>query len=168
MFVKFKASYWWCWNLRRYTWSLCRWILGDFQYVSTANSASEWLVKCDSYLVNCSIFINIRYFLLAKDGKIGFYYKEHEILPPLPGEGTPKIHLHWNNTSWFVSHIMRRLWTHNFQARSSVGFHRYILDNFIGDSADGVVEREIEEFDPPSEVSGLVLKIHSHLNSGWA
>ncbi|XP_009790132.1 xylulose kinase 2-like isoform X1 [Nicotiana sylvestris] len=55
------------------------------------------------------------------DGKIGFYYKEHEILPPLP-----------------------------------VGFHRYILDNFIGDSADGVVEREIEEFDPPSEVRALI------------
>nr|XP_009790135.1 PREDICTED: xylulose kinase-like isoform X4 [Nicotiana sylvestris] len=38
----------------------------------------------------------------------------------------------------------------------NVGFHRYILDNFIGDSADGVVEREIEEFDPPSEVRALI------------
>ncbi|KAK4352257.1 hypothetical protein RND71_027775 [Anisodus tanguticus] len=54
-------------------------------------------------------------------GKIGFYYKEHEILPPLP-----------------------------------VGFHRYILDNFTGDSMDGVIEHEVEEFDPPSEVRALI------------
>lgn len=54
-------------------------------------------------------------------GKIGFYYKEHEILPPLP-----------------------------------VGFHRYILDNFTGDSMDEVIEHEVEEFDPPSEVRALI------------
>ncbi|XP_060199208.1 xylulose kinase 2-like isoform X2 [Lycium barbarum] len=54
-------------------------------------------------------------------GKIGFYYKEHEILPPLP-----------------------------------VGFHRYNLDNFMGDSLDGVIEHEVKEFDPPSEVRALI------------
>ncbi|XP_060962987.1 xylulose kinase 2 isoform X2 [Cannabis sativa] len=54
-------------------------------------------------------------------GKIGFYYKEHEILPPLP-----------------------------------VGFHRYILENFNGDTLEGLVEREVEEFDPPSEVRALI------------
>lgn len=37
----------------------------------------------------------------------------------------------------------------------NVGFHRYVLDNFTGDSMDGVIEHEVEEFDPPSEVSGL-------------
>ena len=42
----------------------------------------------------------------------------------------------------------------------SVGFHRYILENFTGDTLDGVVEREVEGFDPPVEVS--VLK-NSHL-----
>ncbi|XP_073154495.1 xylulose kinase 2 [Henckelia pumila] len=54
-------------------------------------------------------------------GKIGFYYKEHEILPPLP-----------------------------------VGFHRYVLENFNGDSLDGVKEREVDAFDPTSEVRALV------------
>uniref|UniRef100_A0A5B7ASC5 Xylulose kinase n=1 Tax=Davidia involucrata TaxID=16924 RepID=A0A5B7ASC5_DAVIN len=54
-------------------------------------------------------------------GKIGFYYKEHEILPPL-----------------------------------AVGFHRYILENFSGDTLDGVSERAVEEFDPPSEVRALI------------
>lgn len=54
-------------------------------------------------------------------GKIGFYYKEHEILPPLP-----------------------------------VGFHRYILENFTGDSVDGLKELEVEKFDPPSEVRALI------------
>lgn len=54
-------------------------------------------------------------------GKIGFYYKEHEILPPLP-----------------------------------VGFHRYRLENFKGDTVEGVTENEVEEFDPPSEVRALV------------
>lgn len=55
------------------------------------------------------------------DGKLGFYYKDHEILPPLP-----------------------------------VGFHRYILENFTGDTLDGVVERQVEEFDPPAEVRALI------------
>ncbi|XP_075511839.1 xylulose kinase 2-like [Primulina tabacum] len=54
-------------------------------------------------------------------GKIGFYYKEHEILPPLP-----------------------------------VGFHRYVLENFSGDSLDGVKEHEVDAFDPTSEVRALV------------
>lgn len=54
-------------------------------------------------------------------GKMGFYYKEHEILPPLP-----------------------------------VGFHRYILENFKGETLDGVNEVEVKEFDPPYEVRALV------------
>ncbi|KZV31574.1 xylulose kinase [Dorcoceras hygrometricum] len=54
-------------------------------------------------------------------GKIGFYYKEHEILPPLP-----------------------------------VGYHRYVLENFNGDSLDGVKEHEVDAFDPASEVRALV------------
>ncbi|XP_027092523.1 xylulose kinase 2-like isoform X1 [Coffea arabica] len=54
-------------------------------------------------------------------GKLGFYYKEHEILPPLP-----------------------------------VGFHRYALDGFKGDSVEGLKEREVSEFDPPSEVRALI------------
>lgn len=35
---------------------------------------------------------------------------------------------------------------------ASVGFHRYILKNFMGDTID-VVEQEVHEFDAPSEVS---------------
>ncbi|XP_024026625.1 xylulose kinase [Morus notabilis] len=54
-------------------------------------------------------------------GKIGFYYNEHEILPPLP-----------------------------------VGFHRYVFENFNGDTLEGLAEREVEEFDPPSEVRALI------------
>lgn len=33
----------------------------------------------------------------------------------------------------------------------SVGFHRYVIENF-SDMLDGLKEREVEEFDPPSEV----------------
>ncbi|KAF2323909.1 hypothetical protein GH714_003913 [Hevea brasiliensis] len=55
------------------------------------------------------------------DGKIGFYYKDHEILPPLP-----------------------------------VGLHRYELQNFKGDSLEGVNEQEVQEFDPASEVRALI------------
>ncbi|KAM7279821.1 hypothetical protein ACFE04_006955 [Oxalis oulophora] len=54
-------------------------------------------------------------------GKMGFYYKEHEILPPLP-----------------------------------VGFHRYILEGFTGDSLEGLKENEVPEFDPASEVRALI------------
>ncbi|XP_050213532.1 xylulose kinase 2 [Mercurialis annua] len=55
------------------------------------------------------------------DGKIGFYYKDHEILPPLP-----------------------------------VGFHRYVLENFKGETLDGVKEQEVQEFDSASEVRALI------------
>lgn len=34
----------------------------------------------------------------------------------------------------------------------SVGFHRYSLENFNGNTVEGVSENEVEEFDPPSEV----------------
>nr|XP_043614806.1 xylulose kinase 2-like isoform X3 [Erigeron canadensis] len=54
-------------------------------------------------------------------GKIGFYYKDHEILPPLP-----------------------------------VGFHRYALEDFDGKTLDRLVEHEVKNFDPPSEVRALV------------
>lgn len=54
-------------------------------------------------------------------GKIGFYYKDHEILPPLP-----------------------------------IGYHRYTLENFKGDTLDGLIEQEVTEFDPPSEIRALI------------
>ncbi|KAE8125951.1 hypothetical protein FH972_020711 [Carpinus fangiana] len=54
-------------------------------------------------------------------GKMGFYYKEHEILPPLP-----------------------------------VGFHRYVIENFSDNTFEGLNEKEVEEFDPPSEVRALI------------
>lgn len=54
-------------------------------------------------------------------GKIGFYYKDHEILPPLP-----------------------------------VGFHRYILESFTGNTLQGLNEQEVTDFDPPSEVRALI------------
>jgi len=33
----------------------------------------------------------------------------------------------------------------------SVGFHRYIIENFSG-TPDGLKEKEVEEFDPASEI----------------
>ncbi|KAI9106361.1 hypothetical protein K1719_021889 [Acacia pycnantha] len=54
-------------------------------------------------------------------GKLGFYYKESEILPPLP-----------------------------------VGFHRYVLENFTGETLDGLTEHEVQEFDAPSEVRAII------------
>ncbi|KAK1392991.1 Xylulose kinase [Heracleum sosnowskyi] len=53
-------------------------------------------------------------------GKLGFYYKDNEILPPLP-----------------------------------VGFHRYILTNLDGGTLN-VLEQEVMEFDPLSEVRALI------------
>ena len=37
-----------------------------------------------------------------------------------------------------------------------VGFHRYVLENFTGDTLDGISEREVDKFDPPSEVSSCL------------
>ncbi|KAL5722326.1 xylulokinase [Ranunculus cassubicifolius] len=54
-------------------------------------------------------------------GKLGFYYKEHEIVPPLPA-----------------------------------GFHRYVLENFNDDKLDGLKESQVDEFDSPSEIRGII------------
>ncbi|ERM98718.1 xylulose kinase [Amborella trichopoda] len=54
-------------------------------------------------------------------GKLGFFFKEHEILPPLP-----------------------------------VGIHRYVIENIEAGSADESKEREVEEFDAPSEVRAII------------
>ncbi|KAM5575163.1 xylulose kinase 2-like [Rosa sericea] len=57
-------------------------------------------------------------------GKMGFYYKEHEILPPLP-----------------------------------VGIHRYILENFTGDTLEGVTVREVEpHFEPVFDEARAVVE----------
>ncbi|KAK9930048.1 hypothetical protein M0R45_027107 [Rubus argutus] len=77
-----------------------------------------------------------QYLPLAKPlngGKMGFYYKEHEILPPLPVYAC----------SWF---------------------HRYILDNFTGDTLEVVSVREVEEdFDPArAVVEGQFMSMRGH------
>ncbi|PRQ20830.1 putative xylulokinase [Rosa chinensis] len=60
----------------------------------------------------------------ATDGKMGFYYKEHEILPPLP-----------------------------------VGIHRYILENFTGDTLEGVTVHEVEQhFEPVFDEARAVVE----------
>lgn len=45
-----------------------------------------------------------------------------------------------------------------------VGFHRYILENFKGDTLEGITEKEVKEFDPPSEVS--IIKVNSSFARG--
>ncbi|KAF0915606.1 hypothetical protein E2562_037461 [Oryza meyeriana var. granulata] len=54
-------------------------------------------------------------------GKLGYYYKEPEILPPLP-----------------------------------VGFHRYVVNSSASGSLDEMVEHQINQFDPPSEVRAII------------
>ncbi|RVX22446.1 Xylulose kinase [Vitis vinifera] len=68
-------------------------------------------------------------------GKIGFYYKDHEILPPLPG-----------------------IYIQDFPVNYpyQVGFHRYVLQGFTGENLDGINECEVEEFDPSSEVRAVI------------
>lgn len=40
-----------------------------------------------------------------------------------------------------------------------VGLHHYILENFTGDTLEGVGESEVLEFDPPSEVCIIERKL---------
>lgn len=54
-------------------------------------------------------------------GKLGYYYNEPEILPPLP-----------------------------------VGFHRYVVSSSASGSLDEMVEHQINQFDPPSEVRAII------------
>lgn len=43
-----------------------------------------------------------------------------------------------------------------FQFRfHAVGFHRYALENFTGNTFEGLKEQELTEFDPPTEVCKL-------------
>ncbi|KAG8092819.1 hypothetical protein GUJ93_ZPchr0012g21602 [Zizania palustris] len=68
------------------------------------------------------------------EGKLGYYYKEPEILPPLPA-----------------------------------GFHRYGFDNSASGSLDEMVEHNIDQFDPPSEVRAIIegqfLSMRGHAES---
>jgi xylulokinase len=41
-----------------------------------------------------------------------------------------------------------------------VGFHRYVIENLSDNTSEGLNEKEVEEFDPPSEVSSRVLIVH--------
>lgn len=80
-------------------------------------------------------------------GKLGFFYKDHEILPPLPG----------NKNYIFLSFLSLLLLEDTLVLTQycsciKAGFHRYILENFSTRSLDNIKEREVEEFDPPSEV----------------
>lgn len=34
----------------------------------------------------------------------------------------------------------------------AVGFHRFVVENFTGETLEGMKESEVKEFDPPSEV----------------
>lgn len=77
---------------------------------------------------------------------MGFYYKEHEILPPLPGL-VLALYLFYPLAIQYSSHCSFR-----FSPIHIVGFHRYIVKNLSSGSLDQMVEEEVDEFDPPSEV----------------
>lgn len=48
----------------------------------------------------------------------------------------------------------------------TVGFHRYVLENFNGLTLDGVKECEVAEFDAPSEVSeAKSTSTHTHTHT---
>ncbi|KAF8668898.1 hypothetical protein HU200_052102 [Digitaria exilis] len=111
--------------------SVCREIMGCFQQLSRGNFPAKWLDFVLVILLQQPVYVKLIisgprtmiYFsiLLYIGGKLGFYYKDHEILPPLP-----------------------------------VGFHRYVVENINDASSDNLIEHEVEEFDPPSEVRAII------------
>jgi len=48
----------------------------------------------------------------------------------------------------FNLHLLAHLDAHLY----TVGFHRYVVKNLTSGSLDEMVEEEVDEFDPPSEV----------------
>jgi len=58
--------------------------LGRLQQISAADTPSKWLVgsSANMYL---EFYQSLVSNLCSAGGKLGFYYKDHEILPPLPG-----------------------------------------------------------------------------------
>ncbi|KAF8679139.1 hypothetical protein HU200_045905 [Digitaria exilis] len=122
--------------------SVCREIVGCFQQLSRKNSPSKWLEFVWDISLGQPFYVKfirvsrgprtmIYFSILYIGGKLGFYYKDHEILPPLP-----------------------------------VGFHRYIVESLSEASSDNLIEHEVEEFDPPSEVraiiEGQILSMRGH------
>lgn len=83
--------------------------------------------------------------ILYIGGKLGFYYKDHEILPPLPGSDV-SVFVTLRSLYYKGSKFETNLFVH------AVGFHRYIVENLNDASSDNLIENEVEEFDPPSEV----------------
>ncbi|RVW56226.1 Xylulose kinase [Vitis vinifera] len=92
-------------------------------------------------------------------GKIGFYYKDHEILPPLPGWFFGFV---LNYFEMVVHSIPRNCQMDQWRIQMlsclciAVGFHRYVLQGFTGENLDGINECEVEEFDPSSEVRAVI------------
>ncbi|KAG6737836.1 hypothetical protein POTOM_059367 [Populus tomentosa] len=102
-------------------------------------------------------------------GKMGFYYKDHEILPPLPGVSIPDIVVE-NFACGFCDvsetkigfvllqvYYLKKPQKINSQfLMNPVGFHRYELPNFTGNNVEELNEQEVKEFDPPSEVRAVI------------
>lgn len=59
--------------------------------------------------------------------------------------------------------------THACLFRFPVGFHRFILENFTGETLDGVKEHEVAEFDAASEVRWLIyIHLETHTRNTYS
>lgn len=110
-----------------------------FQYISAH--------ECDF----TAFLLFIRLLKNSPGGKLGFYYRDHEILPPLPGflRISKKLSL-----DFVLSKITFS--TGFYVLIDLVGYHRYVL-NLNEKYVNEVQAHEVQAFDAPSEVSKLYL-----------
>jgi len=90
------------------------------------------------------------------DGKMGFYYKESEILPPLPGEAQSLQT--FSSPSRF---LLQEIYSREFLLRCidfgtpfcAVGYHRYVLGRGDGNVFQVLGAQKVPRFDYAAEVS---------------
>lgn len=101
---------------------------------------------------------------------MGFYYKEAEILPPLPGEAHTLIIIFF--PSQFSSFSQAGVETPEFSPQDSdsripipkmcavftVGYHHFILGRGDGNAFDNLNVQKVPKFDPAAEVSKQMIQ----------
>ncbi|KAL0361201.1 UNVERIFIED_CONTAM: Xylulose kinase [Sesamum radiatum] len=105
-------------------------------------------VDADNYMV---MLVYKNGSLTREDGKLGFYYKEHEILPPLPVGEHRYVLENFENDSLYGLKERR---VNEFGAPSEVCSPRRV--NEFDAVSEVCSPRKVHEFDAPSEVRALI------------
>ncbi|KAK9134163.1 hypothetical protein Syun_013493 [Stephania yunnanensis] len=91
----------------------------------------------------------------AVAGSIAPYFVNRSVFG-ISSEHVPRLEGHVFPNPVDTKGYMVMLVYKNGSLTREVGFHRYVIENFNGETLNGVKERQVEEFDAPSEVRAVI------------